>query len=78
MGDDVWFVRVATRTSYNITPCRWQGWAVTAAYVAVVLALTPLAERGQMIAWGALFVVASFAFGLVIWRRSAPAPKREV
>lgn len=77
MGDDVWFVRVATRTSYNLTPCRWQGWAVTAAYIVVVLCLTPLVERGQMFAWVALLLLATFAFLLVAWRRSAPAPKKE-
>lgn len=71
--DEPWFVRRRTATSYNIVPCRWQGWAVTAAYTAAALAITPLASDCQWVAWGVILAVESFAFGLVMWRTSVAA-----
>lgn len=33
MMDKPWFVRVRGPMKYQITPCAWQGWAVTAAFI---------------------------------------------
>ncbi len=71
--DEPWFVRQRSAMSYQIAPCRWQGWAVTAAYVVTTLAITPLAMREQWLAWGTSLAVATFAFCLIAWRTSDPA-----
>lgn len=73
--DEPWFVRRRTATSYNITPCRWQGWAVTGAYVAALLAITPLAAGGHWAAWAVILAAWSFVFALVTWRTSEPADR---
>ena len=73
MDDEISFVRRRTPTSYTINPCRWQGWAVTLAYVMVAMAITPLADRGDWLAWGIILAAATFTFVLVAWRRSVPA-----
>lgn len=70
--NEPWFVRIRRPMSYKIMPCRWQGWAVTAAYVAITLAIAPLAAADQWLACAVLFAVASFTYGLVMWRTSIP------
>ena len=78
MDDDaLWFVRRLRPSGYTINPCRWQGWAVIAAYVIVALAITPLADRGQWLAWSVLLATATFLFVLTAWRHSAPAPREK-
>lgn len=69
---DPWFVRRRTATSYTINPICWQGWAVTAAFVAASLIITPLATARMWIIWGTLFAVQIFTFALIAWRKSVP------
>ena len=71
--NEIWFVRQRTATSYTLTPRCWQGWALTGAYVAATLAITPLALLDQWLAWSVLLFVETFTFCLVAWRTSAPA-----
>ena len=73
--DKPWFVQRRSRTSFALEPNRWQGWAAAAVYVAVALAITPLAEQEEWLAWGALLIIATLTLILVAWRTSAPAPK---
>lgn len=72
MNDSTWFVRRRTAISYKIVPVRWQGWAATALYVAIMLAFTPLAAHRQWLAYGTLCALATFTFILVAWRNSSP------
>ena len=73
--DDYWFVRRRGPFSYTINPSTWQGWAVTAVYVAVTLALTPLAECQLWFEWGGLLTLATMAFVVVLLRKSEPERK---
>lgn len=77
MDDDAWFIRRRTPTSYAINPHRWQGWAVTMVYVIVAVLITPLASRGEWLAWGAILGAATITFVLTAWRHSVPAPREK-
>lgn len=50
-------------------PIRWQGWAVTAAFLAVVLSLAWFLEDSQPMAMGSLVLLATLVF-LVITART--------
>lgn len=79
-GGKAWFVRVRSRRGYQINPCSAEGWAMTAAYCAAVLALTPLVlhpTTAKTIAYVALLAGISAVFFTMVWRMSAPMPDQD-
>lgn len=75
MSDEPWFVRRRNGLQYTINPRTWQGWAMTAGYVASTLAITPLAQVGHWYgwsAWGAALAAETIVFVTMAWRLSVP------
>jgi hypothetical protein len=77
-GGKPWFVRVQSRASYQIQPCSIEGWLMTAAYVLVAFALTPLMihpTTTKAVVYGVLLLAITVLFITGMWRMSVPAPK---
>lgn len=71
--DDAWFVRRRSRTRYRIVPCRWQGWAVTAAFVALIFAAGIAIRSEHAIVHLVVNLVIVGTYLVIVWRTSAPA-----
>ncbi|GAA3723717.1 hypothetical protein GCM10022268_34910 [Sphingomonas cynarae] len=64
-NDDAWFVRSAI--GYSFRPVRWPGWLLMAGYIAMVMLLTWLPARLDILRV-ALIVIATIAVVIVAAR----------
>ena len=63
MPQQPWFGR--KRYGWGLTPISWQGWALTAAYIAIAVVLGfTLAGRQTILFW-TLLAIATVVYGLI-------------
>ncbi|MFT4198970.1 MAG: hypothetical protein QM601_13900 [Pseudoxanthomonas sp.] len=66
-----WFPRKTYGWGWGL-PCAWQGWAVLAAYLLIMIAATFLLRLDHVAAWLAVVVVATVALLAACWLKGEP------